>query len=161
GGVARLGLRRLVRRRPGGRIGQLLLDLRERRLGLLDGLLQALLLAQRVLRRTGRLRLAALAPRLARPATRLGAAALPGPRRAALLTHPLVLGPPALVGAQPPGLDRDRPRADRVEQRAVVRDEQHRALERPQRVLERLAALEVEVVGRLVEDQHVRPAGDE
>ena len=52
-------------------------------------------------------------------------------------------------------LDRDRARADRVEQRAVVGDEQQRALEGLQRVLERLARLEVEVVGRLVEDQDV------
>ena len=50
---------------------------------------------------------------------------------------------------------RDRARADRVEQRAVVGDEQQRAGERLQRVLERLARLEVEVVGRLVEDQDV------
>ena len=53
-------------------------------------------------------------------------------------------------------LDGDRARSHRVEQRAVVGDEQHRALERAQRVLERLAALDVEVVGRLVEDQDIR-----
>ena len=53
-------------------------------------------------------------------------------------------------------LDRHRPRAHRVEQGAVVRDEQQRALERAQRVLERLARLEVEVVRRFVEHEEVR-----
>jgi hypothetical protein len=42
-----------------------------------------------------------------------------------------------------------------------VGDEDERAVEGEQRVLERLAALDVEVVRRLVEDQHVRAAGDE
>ena len=74
----------------------------------------------------------------------------------ALLAHAHVLGPAADVGVQRPVLDRDRARADRVEQRAVVGDQQQRAGERLQRGLERLAALEVEVVRRLVEDQHVR-----
>ena len=64
-------------------------------------------------------------------------------------------GQPPVVGPQRVRLDRDGPGADRVEQRAVVGDEQQRALEALQRVLERLAALEVEVVGRLVEDQDV------
>ena len=49
----------------------------------------------------------------------------------------------------------------RVEQRAVVRDEQHRARERLERRLERLAALDVEVVRRLVEDEEVRAARDD
>ena len=53
------------------------------------------------------------------------------------------------------------PLRDRVEQRAVVRDEQHRAGERVERRLERLAALEVEVVRRLVEDEEVRARGDD
>ena len=79
----------------------------------------------------------------------------------ALLAHAHVLGPAADVGVQRPVLDRDRPRADGVEQRAVVRDQQQRARERLQRRLERLAALEVEVVRRLVEDQHVRARLDE
>ena len=52
-------------------------------------------------------------------------------------------------------------RADRVEQRPVVGDEQQRPGERRQRGLERLAALQVEVVGRLVEDQHVRARLDQ
>ena len=59
------------------------------------------------------------------------------------------------VAAQRAILDGDRARAHRVEQRAVVGDEQDRPLEGAQRVLERLAALDVEVVGGLVEDQHV------
>ena len=42
-----------------------------------------------------------------------------------------------------------------------MRNEQQRALEGQQRVLERLAALQVEVVRRLVEDQDVRAGGDE
>ena len=40
-------------------------------------------------------------------------------------------------------------------------DEQHRAGERLERLLERLAALEVEVVRRLVEHEEVRAGGDE
>ena len=75
--------------------------------------------------------------------------------RLALLAHAQVLGPAADVGAQRVVLDRDGARADGVEQRAVVGDQQQRALEALERGLERLAALEVEVVGRLVEDQDV------
>ncbi len=41
-----------------------------------------------------------------------------------------------------------------------MRDEQHRPRERVEGRLERLAALEVEVVGRLVEDEEVRARGD-
>ena len=81
--------------------------------------------------------------------------------RPALLAHPHVLRPAALVAAQRAALDRHRAGAYGVEQGAVVGDEQHRALERLQRVLQRLAALDVEVVGRLVEDQHVGAAADE
>ena len=40
-------------------------------------------------------------------------------------------------------------------------DEDDRPLELQQRVLERLAALDVEVVGRLVEDQDVGAGGDQ
>ena len=53
-------------------------------------------------------------------------------------------------------LDRHGPLGDGVEQCAVVRHEQHRAGKRFQRGLERLAALEVEVVGGLVEHEQVR-----
>ena len=62
---------------------------------------------------------------------------------------------------QAAALDRERVRGERVDQRAVVRHEQHRAVERVDRVLERLAALDVEMVRGLVEHQHVRPARDQ
>ncbi len=81
--------------------------------------------------------------------------------RGLLVLVALVVGPAQVVGAQGAVLDRDRPRADRLEQRPVVRDQDHGALEGEQRVLERLAALEVEMVGRLVEDQDVGAGGDE
>jgi hypothetical protein len=42
-----------------------------------------------------------------------------------------------------------------------VGDQQHRAVVAAERVLERLAALDVEVVGRLVEDQQVGAGVDE
>ena len=57
-------------------------------------------------------------------------------------------------------LDRERALRHRVEQRAVVRDEQDGAGERLQRGLERLAALEVEMVRRLVEHEEVRARCD-
>src|SRR4051794_18322886 len=70
------------------------------------------------------------------------------------------LGPAALVAVELLVLDRKRALGDRIEERAVVRDEKHRARERVERRLERLAALEVEVVGRLVEHKEVRARGD-
>ena len=73
----------------------------------------------------------------------------------------LVGGPAGRVAAQLAVLADDRAAADRLEQGAVVGDEDDRALEGEKRVLERLAALDVEVVGRLVEDQHVGARGDE
>ena len=98
----------------------------------------------------------------AAPRAGAGLARLAGPLGLrALLAHAHVLGPAADVGVQRLVLDRDRARADGVEQRAVVGDQQQRARERLQRRLERLAALEVEVVGRLVEDQHVGARVDE
>ena len=72
-----------------------------------------------------------------------------------------VIGPAAVVRAQRAVLDRERSARDGVEHRPVVRDEQHRAGERLERLLERLAALEVEVVRRLVEHEEVRPGRDE
>ena len=123
-------------------------------LGRLDRLLQLAGATLLVLRRAGR-------PSGLRPGRRrLGALGRPLGVRA-LLAHAHVLGPAADVGVQRLVLDRDGARADRVEQRAVVRDQQQRAGERLQRRLERLAALEVEVVGRLVEDQHVGAGVDE
>ena len=78
-----------------------------------------------------------------------------------LLAHAHVLLPAALVGAQRAVHHGDRPGADRLQQRAIMRDEQQRALEGLQRVLQRLAAFDVEVVRRLVEDEHVGARGDE
>ena len=67
-----------------------------------------------------------------------------------------VFRPAPVVGVELPLLDRDRSLGHCIEERAVVRDEQHRARERLERRLERLAALQVEVVRRLVEHEHVR-----
>src|SRR5207245_11270520 len=53
------------------------------------------------------------------------------------------LGPPAVAGADRAVLDRERPLRDGVEERAVVRDEQHRPGKRLQRGLQRLPALEI------------------
>ena len=52
-------------------------------------------------------------------------------------------------------------RRDRVDQRAIVRDQEDRAVVGVERVLERLAALDVEVVRRLVEHEQVRAGRDE
>ena len=71
-----------------------------------------------------------------------------------------VVGPAAVVRVQALLLDREQPCRDRVQQRAVVRDEQHRSRKRVERSLQRLAALEVEVVGRLVEHEEVRAGRD-
>ena len=71
-----------------------------------------------------------------------------------------VLGPAAVVGADRPVLERERPVGDPIQQRSVVGHEQHRARERVERCLERLAALEVEVVRRLVEQEQVCPGSD-
>jgi hypothetical protein len=61
--------------------------------------------------------------------------------------------PPALVGD---GLDLDDPADHGVEQVAVVADHQHRAAELVgEEALEPLPALDIEVVGRLVEQQDV------
>ena len=54
-----------------------------------------------------------------------------------------------------PVLDRDRARADRIQQGPIVRHEQKRPWEFTQGVLERLPALDVEVIRGLVQDQHV------
>src|SRR5439155_27103155 len=82
-------------------------------------------------------------------------------KSAPLVANADVVGPAAAVGDERSFMDRDRPLCDRVEQGTVVRDEQHRTRERLQRRLERLAALEVEVVRRLVEDEEVRAGGDD
>ena len=72
-----------------------------------------------------------------------------------------VLGPAAVVAANRPVLERERPLGDGVDERAVVRDEQDRPGERLERGFERLARLEVEVVRRLVEHEEVRARGDD
>ena len=82
-------------------------------------------------------------------------------RALALLAGLDEVGPAALVGVERMILDRDRPLGDRVEERAVMGDEEHRAGERLERRLERLAALEVEMVRRLVEDEEVGARGDD
>ena len=58
-------------------------------------------------------------------------------------------------------LDARRVCRDGVDQRTIVRHEQDRALERVEGILERLAALDVEVVRRLVEHEQVRARGDD
>src|SRR5579884_3731356 len=90
----------------------------------------------------------ARAPRLRPPLLRLRLR-----RRRDLLALPHHLRPAAGVGDDAAVLDRERPACDRVEERPVVGDEQHRARERLERRLERLAALDVEVVRRLVEHE--------
>ena len=79
----------------------------------------------------------------------------------AFVVAPLVLGPAARVAAQLAVLADEGAAADRLQQRPVVGDEQDRTLELGQRVLERLAALDVEMVGGLVEDEDVGAGGDE
>ena len=69
--------------------------------------------------------------------------------------------PSRWVAAQLAVLADEGAAADRLEQGAVVGDEDDRALVLDQRVLERLAALDVEVVGGLVEDQDVGAGGDQ
>src|SRR5215207_4438975 len=159
--VAPHRLRRAPRVRPRARVGELVLERGERGLGRGDLVLEPrlagpLVLGERLGGRTGPLRRAVALRRSA--ALRRG---LPGLLRRPLGLAPLlavaqVLGPAADVVAQRAVLDGDGARPHRVEQRAIVRDEQDRALERLERRLQRLAALEVEVVGRLVEDEDVR-----
>ena len=76
------------------------------------------------------------------------------------------LGAARTYSAQPPSYARTVPSSiasvrsrDRVQERTVVRDEEDGPRERVERRLERLAALEVEVVRRLVEDEEVRARG--
>src|SRR5438270_8419455 len=85
-------------------------------------------------------------PRLRLLARRLRLRCPCGGRRDTLLAGADVVGPSARVAAKRMVLDCDRPRPDRVEQGTVVRDQDERPGELAQRLLERLAALEVEVV---------------
>ena len=74
-----------------------------------------------------------------------------------------LLGPPRVPGAleelRAPGLELQHRRADGLQEPAVVRDQHDRGVERLQVRLEPLQRLDVEVVGRLVEQQQVRVAG--
>ena len=60
--------------------------------------------------------------------------------------------------ARAPRLELEHRRADRLQEPAVVGDEHDRRVERDQRLLEPLERLDVEVVGRLVEQQQVGAA---
>src|SRR5207244_1052574 len=71
------------------------------------------------------------------------------------LAQPDVVRPAAVVGGELPVLDRERALRNGVEQSAVAGDEQDGAGERLERSLERLAAVQVEVVGGLVDDEEV------
>ena len=82
-------------------------------------------------------------------------------RRSSFVPRSDVLGPTAVVRADRSVLERERAVGDRVQQGTVVGDEQDRARERVERGLERLAALQVEVVRRLVEQEQVRARGDD
>ena len=61
-----------------------------------------------------------------------------------------------VAGQHAAGLELEDAADDRVEERAVVRDDDHGPREAAQPVLEPLQAVAVEVVGRLVEEQHGR-----
>src|SRR5262249_38060223 len=120
---------------------------RDRRLGAIDA---RLLLARARRRRAAEpLELASheVAPVLLR--TRLVLRTL-GLRRGALTV-------PAVVRVQLTARELDRPRDDAIEEVAVVRHEQDRALVRVEQVaLEPVDRVRVEVVRRLVEDREVR-----
>jgi hypothetical protein len=58
------------------------------------------------------------------------------------------------------GLDFDHPCDDPVQEVAVVRHDQHRAGVLGEVLFEELGRLEIEVVGRLVEQEHVRLADE-
>ena len=64
-------------------------------------------------------------------------------------------GEVAGVAAQHAAVELDDARGHRVDEGAVVRDEQQRAAPRHEQALQPLDRVEVEVVGRLVEQQHV------
>ena len=120
--------------------------------------------ARRSRTRAARARSAAASARL-RPRLRLRLRLRLGlgrePRRPELVAPADVLGPAAVVAADSRVLECERPLGDRVDERAVVRDEQDRPGKRFERGFERLARLEVEVVRRLVEHEEVRARGDD
>ena len=59
-----------------------------------------------------------------------------------------------------PGLELEHRRADRLQEPAVVGDEHDRRVELDERLLEPLQRLDVEMVGGLVQQQHVRARGE-
>ena len=81
--------------------------------------------------------------------------------RGALATDPLprlpqvVLVPADVLRRRRLPFERERAGHDVVEEHAIVADEQHRAVELADQLLEQLQRLDVEIVGRLVEHQHV------
>ena len=74
-----------------------------------------------------------------------------------LLLLRLVLAEIAGVGAQLAAVEFDDAGGDAVEEGAVVGDGDDAALEIEQQVFQPLDGVQVQVVGRLVEQQHVRP----
>src|SRR5436305_7827970 len=82
---------------------------------------------------------------------------------AARLAHPVgVLAPRALEPRRlAVALEREDVRRDAVEEPAVVGDHHRAAGEVEERLLERAQRVDVEVVGRLVEQEHVAPAAQE
>ena len=90
------------------------------------------------------------------PALLLGLVVELEPRRPARLLV-AVGGVAALVGGQTVAVELEDLRDRGVEEAAVVRDDEHGAGEAGQELLEPCQAVEVEVVGRLVEQQDGRP----
>ena len=76
-----------------------------------------------------------------------------------VLALPLLVGPLEVFDAAV--VEDPQPRCHFVDQVVIVRDQQHRALVALQRDVERVDGFEVEVVGRLVEDENVGLGEDE
>ena len=79
----------------------------------------------------------------------------PAPEPGEIVVYVAVERPCSAVGDQQEAV------ADRPQQRAVVRHQHEAAFEPGQRAGERVAHLEIEMVGRLVEQEQVRPAVDD
>ena len=92
-------------------------------------------------------------------APRLGVLEAPVLRRPGPVAGRLVLAPAARPFAQPPRslLQLDDPRHRAVEEGAVVRDDNHAPAHLLDEPLEPFQAVEVEIVRRLVEAEHVEP----
>jgi len=74
--------------------------------------------------------------------------------RGRTLAHPVVVSARILADAAA-GLERERAVHHVVQQLAVVADQEQRTLERQQQILEQLQRLQVEIVRRLVQHEHV------